>query len=162
MDCSPPGSSVHGILQARRLVWVAVSFSRGSSWPRDWTHVSPALDGGFFTTEPPGKPSERLGSRYSRSGRSLGEGLEGNPLQYSCLENPLDRGAWWARVHGVTKDWIWLSHQTTTAKIHFHCPSFSSSSYVLFQNRYARPWIHLDDMYPFHHLKRMEGKLVQV
>ena len=40
MDCSPPGSSVHGILQARILEWVAFSFSRGSSWPRDWTQVS--------------------------------------------------------------------------------------------------------------------------
>ena len=39
-DCSPPGSSVHGILQARILEWVAVSFSRGSSWPRDWTQDS--------------------------------------------------------------------------------------------------------------------------
>ena len=37
LDCSPPGSSVHGILQARILEWVAISFSRGSSWPRDWT-----------------------------------------------------------------------------------------------------------------------------
>ena len=36
-------------------------------------------------------------------GRSPGEG-NGNPLQYSCLENPIDRGAWWARVHGVTKE----------------------------------------------------------
>ena len=35
MDCSPPGSSVHGISQARTLEWVAISFSRGSSWPRD-------------------------------------------------------------------------------------------------------------------------------
>ena len=33
VDCSPPGSSVHGILQARRLEWVAISFSRGSSYP---------------------------------------------------------------------------------------------------------------------------------
>ena len=40
MDCSPPGSSVHGILQARILEWVAISFSRGSSGPRDWTQVS--------------------------------------------------------------------------------------------------------------------------
>ena len=39
-DCSPPGSSVQGILQARLLEWVAISFSRGSSWPRDWTQVS--------------------------------------------------------------------------------------------------------------------------
>ena len=36
------------------------------------------------------------------SGRSLGGG-HSNPLQYSCLENPMDRGAWWATVHGVTK-----------------------------------------------------------
>ena len=40
MDCSPPGSSIHRILQARILEWVAISFSRGSSWPRDWTWVS--------------------------------------------------------------------------------------------------------------------------
>ena len=38
MDCSPPGSSVHGIFQA--WILVAVSFSRGSSWPRDWSRVS--------------------------------------------------------------------------------------------------------------------------
>ena len=40
MDCSPPGCSVHGISQARLLEWVAISFSRGSSGPRDQTHVS--------------------------------------------------------------------------------------------------------------------------
>ena len=40
MDCSLPGSSVHGILQARTLEWVAISFSREFSWPRDWTQVS--------------------------------------------------------------------------------------------------------------------------
>ena len=40
MDCSQPGSSVHGILQARILEWVAIPFSRGSSWPRDRTRVS--------------------------------------------------------------------------------------------------------------------------
>ena len=42
------------------------------------------------------------------SGRSLGEG-NGNPLQYSCLENPMDTGGWWAAVHGVTKSRIRLS-----------------------------------------------------
>ena len=41
MDCSLPGSSLHGILQARVLEWVTSSFSRGSSWPRDRTWVSP-------------------------------------------------------------------------------------------------------------------------
>ena len=40
MDCGAPGSSVLGILQARILEWVAISFFRGSSWPRDRTHVS--------------------------------------------------------------------------------------------------------------------------
>ena len=55
MDYSSPGSSVHGISQARVLEWVAIFFSRGSSRHRDQA-VSPALAGGFFTTEPPGKP----------------------------------------------------------------------------------------------------------
>ena len=47
--CSPPGSSVHGILQARMLDWVAMSFSRGSSPLRDWTQVS-CIEGKFFIT----------------------------------------------------------------------------------------------------------------
>ena len=42
----------------------------------------------------------------------------GTPLQYSCLENPMDRGAWWVAVHGVTKSWIQLSEFTFT--FHFH------------------------------------------
>ena len=37
----------------------------------------------------------------------------GNPLQYSCLENPTDRGAWWATVHGVAKSWTQLSNSQT-------------------------------------------------
>ena len=48
MDCSPPGSSVHGILQARILEWVSIHFSRGSSWPTDRTQVS-CIAGRFFT-----------------------------------------------------------------------------------------------------------------
>ena len=56
MVCSPPSSSAHGLPQARILEWVATSFSRRSSWPRDQTHVF-CIAGGFFTTEPPGKPS---------------------------------------------------------------------------------------------------------
>ena len=58
MDCSPPGFSVHGILQARILEWVAVPSIRWSSWPRDQTQVSciSCITGGFFTAKPPGKP----------------------------------------------------------------------------------------------------------
>ena len=59
MDCSPPGFSVHGILQTRILKWVALSFSRGSSRTRDGTNAYPALAGGCLPLEPPGKPTRR-------------------------------------------------------------------------------------------------------
>ena len=52
-------------------------------------------------------------------GRSPGEG-DGNPLQYSCLENPMDGGVWWATDHGVAKDWTQLSDFTFTF-FHFAC-----------------------------------------
>ena len=50
------------------------------------------------------------------SGRSPGEG-NGNPLQYSCLENPMDGGAWWATVHGVAKSRTQLSDFTSLYNI---------------------------------------------
>ena len=107
MECSPPGSSVHGILQARILEWV--------------------LSPGIFPTQGsnPGLPHCRRslyqlkhqGSPRIRVSLSLGEG-NGTPLQYSCLENPIDRGAWWAAVHGVAKSQTRLSDFTFT--FHFH------------------------------------------
>ena len=54
VDCSPPGSSVHGILQARILEWVTIPFSKGSSQPRDQTHIS-CIEYSL-PSEPPGKP----------------------------------------------------------------------------------------------------------
>ena len=51
---------------------------------------SPALQADSLSAEPPGKPSFEVN-----------QGGNGNPLQYSCLENPMDGGAWWAAVHGV-------------------------------------------------------------
>ena len=54
VDCSPPGSPVHGSSQARILEWVAISFSRGSSQPWDGTHIS--CIGRQIPTEPAGKP----------------------------------------------------------------------------------------------------------
>ena len=54
------------------------------------------------------------------SGRSPGEG-NGNPLQYSCLENPMDGGAWWATVHGVAKSWTRLSDFTSLHPIQYYC-----------------------------------------
>ena len=59
MDCSLSGSSVHGILQARILEWDAISFSRGFSWPRDWTLVS-FIGGNSLPSEPSGKPKESV------------------------------------------------------------------------------------------------------
>ena len=91
---SPPGSAVHGSFQARIPEWVAISFSRISPQPRDRTPVSCTAGD--------------LGS-ISKSGTSSGEG-NGYLLQYSCLGNPMDRGAWWATVHGVTKSQTQLSN----------------------------------------------------
>ena len=59
MDCGLPGSSVHGISQARILEWVAISFSRGSSQPRDQTCDS-CIAAGCFTAETAGKPTRHL------------------------------------------------------------------------------------------------------
>ena len=59
LDYGPPGSSVHEILQAKILEWIATSSSRGSSQPRDQTHIS-RIASGFSTTEPLGKPRRIL------------------------------------------------------------------------------------------------------
>ena len=59
VDCSPPGSSVHGAFQARILEWVAISFSKGSSLPRDRTRT-PTLQTDTLTSEPPGKPTWKV------------------------------------------------------------------------------------------------------
>ena len=64
------------------------------------THLFP---GGAVVKNPPANAGDSGdGGSVPRLGRSLGEG-NGNTLQYSCLENPMNRGAWWATVHGVTK-----------------------------------------------------------
>ena len=106
MDCSLPGSSVHGIFQARVLEWGAISYSRGSSRPG-----SPTLQADALPSEPPGKPQWKricLQCRRHRFdpwvGKSPPRGGHSNPLQYSCLENTMDRGAWRATVHGVHKE----------------------------------------------------------
>ena len=73
MNYSLPGSSVHGILQARILEWVAISSSGGPSWPRDWTQVSciSCMAGGFLTATPWGLPYENFVGHIT-------------PILYSC------------------------------------------------------------------------------
>ena len=82
MGYSPPGSSVHGISQARILEWVAISSSRGSSQDKDQTCVS-CTAGGFFTTEPPGKPAcgithHPIPSNFTSQAIERSEGLGSN------------------------------------------------------------------------------------
>ena len=98
MDCSLPGSSVHGVLQARILEWVSMPSSRGSSWPRDRTCVSYLSCVGRWVLY----YWRHLRSHFIYTSGIWWEG-NGTPLQYSCLENPMDRGAWWAIVHRITK-----------------------------------------------------------
>ena len=79
VDCSPPGSSVHGILQARMLEWGAISFSRGSSPPRDRTQVS-CTAGRFFCLSHRGSPKclrLREIKRFSWRGGPAGPGMGG-------------------------------------------------------------------------------------
>ena len=85
MDCSLPGSSVHGIFQARVLEWGAIAFS---------AHVELVVNNSSTSAEDAN--SIPVLERFPRGGH-------GNPLQYSCLENPTDRGAQQAIVHRVAK-----------------------------------------------------------
>ena len=72
MGCSPPGSTVHGILQARILEWVAMSFSRGSSQCKDQTASleSPAQAGGVFTTSTTWKAKKKKGKGIPSKGKN--------------------------------------------------------------------------------------------
>ena len=95
---------------------VAISSSRGPSRPRYQTCISCVfcIASGFFTIEPlPRHFLSVFGYCYSLNGED-----NGNPLQYSCLENPMDGGPWWATVHGVVKSQTRLSDFTFT--FHFH------------------------------------------
>ena len=78
--------------------------------PRDCQESSPILQ--FKSIN-----SLVLSFPYSPTLTSIGEG-NGTPLQYSCLENPMEGGAWWAAVHGVAKSWTQLSDFPFT--FHFH------------------------------------------
>ena len=133
MNCSLSGSS-HDIFQARVLEWVAISFSRGSSTPGDRIRVSHIVGRSFTiwaTREvslvvknlPTNAGDTRDTDSITGLGRSPRAG-HGKPLQYSCLKNPMDRGAWWAIVHGVAlrvgHDWV--TKQNTTKASHRNRP----------------------------------------
>ena len=117
MDYSPLGSSVHGISQARMLDWVAISFSRRSSWPRDGHWVSCIgrwilYHCATMVKNPPANEGDTRDVGWILgSGRPFGVG-NGNPLQCSCLESSMDKGAWGAAICGIPKSQTWLSIHT--------------------------------------------------
>ena len=128
MDCSIPGSPVHGSLQARILGWIATPSSRGSSCSRDQTRVSHVYllwqGGSILLDFPCGSDSKDfacnagdLGS-VPGLGRSPAEG-NGNPLLYSCLENSMNRKACWTTIHRVTKE-LDSTEETTSATWEVH------------------------------------------
>ena len=94
--CRPLGSSVHRILQARILEWVAISFSRGSSGPRDRTWSS-ALHADSLLFESPGKPHESLGSRLSGSNSS------DQFKPFKMREKLWNTGIYWMPMHWTLK-----------------------------------------------------------
>ena len=99
MDCSLPGSSVHGILQARILEWVAMSSSMGSSQPRDWAQVS-CIAGRLFTTEPSGKPSELYSISLFKFWVCADSGCCAEHIGFKCCFN-----TYWFRII-MKKNWV--------------------------------------------------------
>ena len=167
----PPDSSVHGILWAGILEWVAISFSRGSSQPWDWTWVS-CIAGRFLTDWATREAcwATRKAQKYCwpilrdplvaqlvknlpanvgdtgdtrdkgfilGPGRTPGEGND-DLLQYFCLKNALDRGAWWATVHGTAKSQTQLSMHTWLLMVFiflFHrFPCYQYSNIILYKS----------------------------
>ena len=82
MACSPPSSSVLGILQARILEWIAIPFSRRSSWPRDQTWVSRIA--GRLHSEPPGKPQAMARNKKFALGGPVWTGRYQEVLLRAC------------------------------------------------------------------------------
>ena len=116
MNCSPPGSSVHRILQARIVEWVATPFSRESSPPKDWTRVSciSSIAGRFFTAEPLRKPSHSphpcLFPRPKSVIRWALQGWWGAPTPYSSPLHILGQeGLWSSDVKGGGGCHHWFS-----------------------------------------------------
>ena len=88
MGCSPPGSSVCGILQARTLEWIAIPFSRGSSQPRDWTWVS-CMQAESLPSEPPGKPMKEIRSCQNNIFPQIATWLPSSPPSMSSFSSQL-------------------------------------------------------------------------
>ena len=115
MDCSLPGSSIHGIFQVRVLEWVAIFLLQGIFLTQGLNLGLPHCRKTLYYGD------IRDADSIPGSGRSSGGGHV-NPLQYSSLENPMDRGTWQAIVHRVEKSWTRLkqlgTHTCTYVRVH--------------------------------------------
>ena len=115
MDCSLPGSSVHEILQARILEWVAIPFSRGSSWPRDWTWVS-CIAGRCFTiwatreATPPCSIYKCCGWEWQR-GKASG-GWSGGSHGAQIDVNTVSHDAIWSLLAHLFVHYIWTRQRS--------------------------------------------------
>ena len=105
MDCGLPGSSVHGIFQARILEWVSISFARGSSWPRDRTRVSRTA-GRLFTIW-----ATREAGRKERKTKNKKNSF--TILLWSTLTQSL-REAW---MICTGTQWLWMSKSQLKSEI---------------------------------------------
>ena len=113
MNCSPPGSSIYAISQARILEWVAISSSRGFFQPRDWTSTS-CLAGGFFTTEPPGKTYGNIENNkfWWIKKVSCERGFSGAGVRVEGTEEePSAKGTTWAKTQTFGNSGCVWEHQ---------------------------------------------------
>ena len=108
MDCSPLGSSAHGDSPGKNTGVGCHALLQRIFQRRDRTQVSRTACR-FFTVW-----ATRKAYIYILGGR------HGNSLQYSCLEKPMDRGPWWATVHGVARSLTWLKWLITHTYTHTH------------------------------------------
>ena len=134
VNCSPPGPSVHGILQARILEWVAISFSRGSSRPRNRTQVShiagrpfnlcaarEALKYKNTVSQKTSKISrEERKPGWKKKGEEVGEGVQ-KGWPYRCLLPPTDTQALWDFTLGLQRTRPYQKSDQTRTRIRVLC-----------------------------------------
>ena len=131
----PPVQVQCMICQSRFDAWYRVLWAGALGWPRGMGWGGRREGGSGWGTHvhswqiqvnPMAKPIQYCKVKW----------WHGNPLQYSCLENPIDRGAWWATVHRVAKSWTWLKW------LGMHTPTFLLCIWVW---PYVYLWlIHID------------------
>ena len=100
--------ATHFNILAWRIPWTVHGVAKGWTQLSNFHSFIHSQVVQVVKNQPANAEDIRNAALIPRSGRSLGEG-NGKPLQYSCLENPIDRGSWWAIVHGVTRSQTWLN-----------------------------------------------------